>query len=37
MGSGHRNASNLARRTIRLDLPVANALFGTLGIAAIAP
>ena len=34
---GYRNALNVARTTLRLNLPAANALFSTLGIAAIVP
>ena len=34
---GYRNASNITRSTVRLNLPAANAVLGTLGIAAIAP
>ena len=34
---GYRNAANIARSTVRLNLPAANAVLGTLGIAAIAP
>ncbi len=35
--SGYRNPTHITRSTIRLNLPAANALFGTLGIAPIAP
>jgi trimeric autotransporter adhesin len=34
---GYRNADNVAKATLRLNLSAANALLGTLGIAAIAP
>ncbi len=34
---GYRNASNITRSTIRLNLPAANALFSTLGMAPITP
>ncbi len=34
---GYRTVSNITRSTIRLNQPAANALFSTLGIAAIAP
>ena len=34
---GFRGQDNLTRSTLRLNLPAANALFGTLGIAAIVP
>ena len=34
---GYRNAANITRSTVRLNLPAANAVLGTLGIAAITP
>ena len=34
---GYRSVSGITRNTLRLNLPAANALFGQLGIAAIAP
>ncbi len=34
---GYRNALNVSRNTIRLNLPAANALLSTLGIASIVP
>lgn len=34
---GYRSALNVPRATIRLNLPAANALLGTLGIAPIVP
>jgi hypothetical protein len=34
---GYRNAANITRSTVRLNLPAANAVLGALGIAAIAP
>ncbi len=37
LDAGYRSVSRITRNTLRLNLPAANALFGQLGIAAIAP